>query len=92
MDGEFVVVFFCLLFLFEENVYEENLYYVDGVEDVVYVFYLWNCVFESVRQEMEQGLVFLQEMEKLYFIQLNLFIIFRCNLYMYDFFKVGDEK
>ena len=92
MDGESVTVPFCSSPSFEENVSEENLHHADGVEDVVHVSHLWNRVPESVRQEMEQGLVSKQEMEKLHSIQPNSSVTSRRNPYMYDPLKVGDVK
>ena len=57
MDGGSVAVHvpFCSSPSLEENVHEENLHHVDGVEDVVHVSHLWNRVPDSARQEMEQG-------------------------------------
>ena len=92
MDGESVAVPFCSSPSLEENVHEENLHHADGVEDVVHVSHLWNRVPESARQEMEQGLVSPQEMEKLHSIQPNSSTTSRRNPYMYDPLKVGDVK
>ena len=62
------------------------------MEDVIRVSYLWNRVPESARQEVEQGLVSPQEMERLYSIQPNSSTTVRHNPYMYDPLKVGDVQ
>ena len=92
MDGESVTVPFCSSPSLKENVGEDNLHHTDGVEDVVHVSHLWNRVPESARQELEQGLVSQQEMEKLHSIQPNSSATSRRNPYMYDPLKVGDVK
>ena len=91
-DGESVAVPFCSSPSPEENVHEGNLHHANDVEDVVHVSHLWNCVPESARQEMEQGLVSPQEMEKLHSIQPNSTTTSRRNPYMHDPLKVGDVK
>jgi len=58
---------------------EEVTLKANVVEDVIHVSHLWNRIPESTRQEVEQGLVSPQEMERLHSIQPNLSATARCN-------------
>ena len=88
MDNGAVAIPACSSPLSEENVPEISVG-ANGVEDVIHVSHLRNRVPESARQEVEQGLVSPQEMERLHSIQPNASATGRCNPYMYDPLKVG---
>ena len=71
MDNDTFAMPTCSSPLSEEYVPEEISPEANGVEDVIHVSHLWNRVPESARQEVEQGLVSPQEMERLHSIQPN---------------------
>ena len=87
MDIEPATIPTCSSPIGEEVSLEANV-----VEDVIHVSHLWNRVPGSTRQEVEQGLVFPQEMESLHSIQPNSSATARRNPYMYDPLKVGDAQ